>query len=392
MNIPLRYVDGYENARKVDPGLAEGYIRHTTIGDPLADCVVAELAARAHPGQVHSIIRNAVEQRADLPKDTPESLRELIAEAGVVPDWFDRELAMAATRAFLRNSGIVMTALVSGAIVEGFATLVSKSFRVRGRITQNGVRRLKQNMLHLVEQFMPGGIEPGGDGWRLSVRIRLVHAQARLLIRDTSEWDSELEGVPLSAAHILLGSVAFSARMMHHVARLGGDFTDTERKGYVHVWRYTARLLGIPDAIGFTDQASAQRIFEVASMCEPQADDDAIIMANSIINSAPILLGFTDAKQRRFQAALLYRISRDLIGDELADRLRYPKSKPGIRPVPLLRCKHRVERKLRKLFPGWQAVSSWGQFAKLLKVSNLDNYEHSYSLPTTVFDEESRNW
>ena len=39
---------------------------------------------------------------------------------------------------------------------------------------------------------MPGGLEPGGDGWKLSLRIRLVHAQSRKLIRETSdEWDAE---------------------------------------------------------------------------------------------------------------------------------------------------------------------------------------------------------
>lgn len=48
--------------------------------------------------------------------------------------------------------------LVRGSIVEGFSTLISKSFRIRGRVTNSGVRRLKQNGMQLVEQYLPAGM------------------------------------------------------------------------------------------------------------------------------------------------------------------------------------------------------------------------------------------
>ena len=225
LKIPSCYVDGYEAARRVDPEFAETYIRHTTVGDPAADAVVEELAAIATPRQVHGIIAATLEHWDELPADTPESLRRLVAESAVVPDWFDPELAMSATRAFLRNSDMVLGGLIAGAIIEGFSTLISKSFRIRSRIVTNGVRRLKQNLLQLLEQYLPGGMEPGADGWTLSLRIRLVHAQARMLIRKQSdEWDVATYGMPLSAAHMLLGAATFSGRLMQHVTRLGGDF------------------------------------------------------------------------------------------------------------------------------------------------------------------------
>ncbi len=43
-DIPACYVDGYEAARAVDPEMAERYIRYTTLGDPLADQAVEQLA------------------------------------------------------------------------------------------------------------------------------------------------------------------------------------------------------------------------------------------------------------------------------------------------------------------------------------------------------------
>ncbi len=187
--VPSCYVAGYEAARKADRDVADLYVRHTVIGDPSGDEVVAELAERYTPGEVHGIVARALNSSGDVPKDLPDCLRSFVAKLADAPDWFDERLAAAATRGFLRNSDMVLGALVGGAIIEGFSTLISKSFRIRSRIVENGVRRLKQNLAQLLDQYMPGGILPGGDGWRLSIRIRLIHAQARRLIRQTEEWD-----------------------------------------------------------------------------------------------------------------------------------------------------------------------------------------------------------
>ncbi|MXY57118.1 MAG: DUF2236 domain-containing protein [Gammaproteobacteria bacterium] len=389
--VPARYVDGYETARARDPDMAERYIRHTTVGDPLADQAVEQLARVVAPEHVHRVIASTVDRYDDPPKDTPEALRELIRSAAFVPDWFDPEIAMKATRAFLRNSDMVLGGLVGGAIVEGFSTLISKSFRIRGRITLNGVRRLKQNTLQLTEQFMPGGLEPGGDAWKLSLRIRLVHAQARMLIRQSDEWDAPEVGMPLSMAHMLLGAAAFSGRLMQHVRRLGGDFSREEREAYVHVWRYTGLVMGIPESIMFRDQASAIRTFQVAAMCEPPPDDDAIIMANSIVNSAPLLLGFKEIKERRKMAAFIYQVSRELIGNDLADSFRFPKSR-FVRQLPLLFLRNKAGMVAVKASPRLLAYRSTARFNALLDASDLGELEHSYALPTTLHDEDSRDW
>jgi hypothetical protein len=391
LDIPACYIDGCEAGRAVDSLIAERYIRNTTRGDPLADRAVEQLAEVVGPQDVHPTIAKTVDRHFDPPRDTPEALRELIASASIVPDWFDSRIALKATKAFLRNSETVLAGLVAGAIVEGFSTLISKSFRIRSRIVLNGVRRLKQNTLQLTEQFMPGGLEPGGDAWKLSLRIRLVHAQSRMLLRRSDEWDAATHGTPLSAAHMLLGAAAFSGRLMHHVRRLGGDFTDEEREAYVHVWRYTGIVMGIPETIMFQDQASAHRTFQVAAMCEPPPDEDAIILANSIINSAPIVLGFTETSERRKMAAYIYQVSRELIGDQLADAFRFPKSRL-VKHLPILALRNRAERTVLKLSSRLRANQSRKRFKALLDASDVGEITHSYALPTTLYDEDSQDW
>ena len=230
IRIPSAYREGFSAARALDPAQAETYVRHTTVGDPPADAVAEDLASLS-PDQVHSLLARAFLDPASPPRDLPESLRSLVADSAILPDWFDADLARTASRAFLRNSDIVLAALVGGSIVEGFSTLISKSFRLRGRVTNMGVRRLKQNGLQLVEQYLPGGMYPGADGWRLSVRVRLVHAQSRHYLRRSEEWNREKYGMPISTAHVLLagsGAADRNTRTTHLPRReLGGPRVST---------------------------------------------------------------------------------------------------------------------------------------------------------------------
>jgi len=389
LKVPSAYVAGYEIARKRDPALAEAYIRNTMVGDPLADALVQDLSSLP-PGEVHAILTRALESSDAVPSDMPESLHEFVAEAQAVPDWFDPGIAQMASRAFLRNSDIVLAALVGGSIVEGFSTLISKSFRIRGRVLDSGVRRLKQNGMQLVEQYLPGGMEPGGDGWRLTLRVRLVHAQSRYLINQSDEWDHERHGEPISAAHILLAGAAFSGRLMRHVAALGGDFSAEEREAYIHVWRYTGLLMGIPEAILFDDEASACHAFEIGSLCEPPADLDAIIMANSLVESAPVIIGVNKPAERREMARVVTQASRELIGDELADTFLFPSRKRKV--IPAMRFKHRLRRIVGKVLPRIGAKGKLDRFVALMDFASFDAAKFSYRLPTALYDEESAEW
>ena len=389
MVIPEAYRAGYLKARELYPELADSYIRHTTEGDPLADAVVEDLS-ELPPNEVHAVLARVMEDpSADL-ADVPDSLREFVDQANNVPEWYDPGRAMAASRAFLRNSDIVLAALVGGSIVEGFSTLISKSFRIRGRVATAGVRRLKQNGMQLVEQYLPGGMDPGGDGWRLTLRVRLVHAQSRYFLANSDEWSHDKYGMPISAANMLLAGAAFSGRLMLHVATLGGDFTQEEREAYVHVWRYTGMLMGIPEEILFHDEASSLRAFEAGAMCEPPADEDAIIMANSIVNSAPVIVGVSEPVKRRKLAKVVTQTSRELIGDELADAFLFPTQRRKV--VPWMRFQNRSRPIVRKILPRLARKRDLARFTELLKFASLDKMEYSYKLPTSLYDELSSDW
>ena len=136
---------------------------------------------------------------------------------------------------FHRNSQLVLAAFVAGVLIEGFTTNIAKSFLITGRVRDQGVRRLGQNNRHMMAIFLPGGLYRDGDGWKLSVRIRIVHARLRRLLSNSEDWDTEAWGMPISAAHLGYAISAFSARLLMHMKTLGAEYNDEEYKSFMAV-------------------------------------------------------------------------------------------------------------------------------------------------------------
>ena len=388
--VPSTYAPGYEKARLIDQELADRYAAHLWIGDPLTDAVMRDVDALDRK-EAARLIGGAIELDESVLRDAPQSLQNLIHEVTTVPAWYDPVAGQRGCSAFLRNSDHILAAFVAGAIVEGFATMISKSFGITGRLIDDGVRRLKQNIRHLMDIFMPVGVEPSGDGWKLTMRIRMVHARVRWLFRDAEEWDHDAWGVPISAAHTTLAAAAFSARMIQFAEMLGAALDDDDRAGIMEVWSYTAWIMGAPEALLFHNQADGLHLLRVASTCEPEPDHDAVALAHCIVNSAPVVVGVREPAKRQEAAQYIFRVSRELIGEARAGSLRFP-ARQGMQLLPWLRTKVRLQRGVGRLFPSWGKARSRRTFLHVLDLADLGESRFSYHLPDEVQSDRSSRW
>ena len=391
LGIPSDYVEGYSKALEVNAARATNYIAHTRIGDPIADALMKDLSAMKRL-EADALLETAlndpdVRDRQDL----PQSLHEFIRESETVPEWVDFAEFMPAYHLFHRDSYLAIAALTGGTLVEGFSTNIARSFFITGRVRDQGVRRLQQNNRHMIEILLPAGLSLRGDGWKLSVRLRLVHARVRLLLEGSDEWDHDSWGTPLCAAHLGFSVIAFSARMLRHMKSLGSRYSVEERDSFMAVWRYTAYLMGIPETILFQDFDDAEEMFDVARICEPPPSLDSVAMAHALINSAPLVMGKLDPEERQNFAKNVFMVSRAMIGNSLADSLNFPKGRAfGV--LSLFRMYRRLQSVAPKLIPSGSMPSSFMSFKNLLDISALDEIGISYRLPDHVYAEESTDW
>lgn len=384
---PGAYAAGYAEACSVDSELAANYIRHTRLGDPELDPVMADVAD-LDAELLNRHVRAGIEGEAEQLGRAPRSLRHFFDDKVGPPPWGDFESHGPAIRAFNLNAANMLVAFVCGVLIEGFSTLISKSFATTGRVLtpETARRRLMQNNRHLMEVFYPGGLESHGDGWKLSLRVRFVHARVRHLLAESGVWDEAEVGVPISAAHLGLALTVFSMRLLDHAAQVGAVFNDEEQASVMDVWRYAGYVMGVPVDILYVDRNHARRIFRIAHLCEPAPDEDAATMANALIGAIPLTAGIEDAGRQREVVRLAYRLSRALIGDQLADQLRLPKMMTAGALLAF-----RARQKTQRLLQGRQTVRS-NNFAQLLDISVYDAPDARYRMPDHYRSARSRPW
>lgn len=392
LQVPTSYASGYEKARSLNPEFADNYIRHTMVGDDELDPVMDELADMP-PGEIHRYIHAGLHQEEEWLDKAPESLRRYFREIDAkIPEWVEFSAFRPAVVGFHKNMPEILVAFVTAALLEGFTTLISKSFYLTGRVHSDyATRRFKQNNRHLLEIFLPGGLRREGDGYRLSARIRFVHAMVRRLMKQSDIWDTEAWGTPLSAAHISLAVSIFSAQILKHSISLGAIYTREEKESFVKVFRYTGYIMGVPESILLKDEDEARTIIDIGFMCEPPPDEHSIANANALIHAGPALLNITDPKEVAVALKTLYNISRALIGHELADVLRYPKSSTfGV--LFAHRMKNRIGRVKNLLLKTRGQQTKLENFSQMLQLSAYDDVGMSYRLPDNVKTSESSKW
>ncbi len=389
LSIPAAYREGYERAAAVNAELANKYIEQTTVDDAFADAVIDALAA-FDAEDANRFIRAGMQQNEQALADAPEALRSFFDDLEQKPEWFDPQALYPGYRAFHAHSDLFVPAffLVS---VRNASTLIAKPLYASGRLLGGfAMRRIRQNTRHFIEIMLPDALERQGDGWKLSVRIRLVHARLRRLIREESDWDESVYGAPLSSAHMALAAANFSATMLSHAEILGAKLDDATRNGFMQAWRYASYLFGAPEHLLFEgDYEKTLEFVRLATLCEPPPGEESAAIANALINALPLIAGVTDSAGQDAMVRHVCRVSRAVLGDELSNKLSLPKIQTrGL--LGWMKFSRRIQEVIHAIAPGFGKKWQGDKFAFLLEASMLEDLR--YQLPDHLDAEKAAPW
>lgn len=399
--VPMAYRKSYEKARVTNPALAATYIEHTTVDGPVADAVMDALAPFG-PGAVDRFIRAGMRQDEKALANAPAVLRDFFAEIAKPPEWFDSRVLGPGHRAFHQYSDVFIPAFFV-CTVHNASTLIAKAFYATGRVMSDfGLRRIRQNTRHFIEIMLPDALEHQGDGWKLSVRIRLVHARIRRLIRESGNWDESVYGTPVSAAHMAFASSNFSAGVLYQAQRLGAKMNAATRNGFMQAWRYASYLAGTPESFLFDgDYEKTLELRRVGALCEPPPGEEAITIANALVNALPKIIGTIGptTNQQGMTAHVyadqetmtrhVYRITRALLGDKLSDQLRFPPQRT-LGFLSSIRSYRRAHGMLHQMAPNLAGLWRGSNFGFLLEASMLEALR--YQLPDHLDTKKATPW
>ena len=159
MKIPTDYTIGYEKARAIAPDIADKYVAHTLIGDPLGEEMAADLEAFS-ASESERLIQVAMnEEGEEALRDAPDSLRRFFKEAGTPPEWLDYSAFAPSVRMFYRNSQIVLAAFVVGL---SYKTLKFHAFTVTGGSVKKAQRMDRDSDTPNIRWLIT--VQPNGNG------------------------------------------------------------------------------------------------------------------------------------------------------------------------------------------------------------------------------------
>lgn len=297
--------------------------------DPLADRALDAFEALPR-GVGWQLFELALREGSGAIPDAPPALRHLIADAEDVPVWVDWERCDRGGELLMRAGPLGGAVLGAGSLVLGYATPAgNKPLVLSGRLKEQSVKRLNETSRFVQAVCRPAGMRPHADGWQITMKVRLIHAQVRRMILRSGRWDAEAWGAPVNQ-HDMMGTILlFSVAMLDGLRKLGKAVPRDESEDYVHLWRWIGRVIGVHQDILPASETDASTIAELVAATSADPDEDSRALTRALFD-APYQTAKspeerkTAERQRRFGMTLC----REIVGDEMADKL-------GVERTPL---------------------------------------------------------
>ncbi|OHW91487.1 tat pathway signal sequence [Colletotrichum incanum] len=223
--------------------------------------------------------------------ESDEILGRLWTEVNTIPDWVDWAQIERGQQVFLRYAGPAIFALTFQSLVGGMGgrRVVETLSRTGGFGVKVTRRRLLETFQHILQVTRDlASVQPGGDGFASSLRVRLLHAAVRrriLALADErpSYYDVQAWGVPVNDLDSIGTISTFSATLLWiGLPRQGIYLTHAEKADYLALWRWVAFIMGTPTE-AFASVSKARAMMESLLTSEIEPSDTSRVLANNVL-------------------------------------------------------------------------------------------------------------
>ncbi|THW50358.1 hypothetical protein D6D21_02014 [Aureobasidium pullulans] len=257
-----------------------------------------------------------------------EVLQELWQQVNTVPEWVDWEQIARGQDVFYRYGGPVLTGLAYQSLLGGLGAarvteVLSRTGGFSVDVARNRLFETTQYLLQCTKSLE--AIQPGGEGWAATIRVRLLHATVRNRIMKLAAtrpeyFDTEKLGVPINDMDCVGTIVSFSSALIWiSLPRQGIYLRSQEIEDYTALWRYIAYVIGCPVEGLLETKEQSKRILDSIMMHEIAPTRTSQILANNVIRS------LQDQPPGYASSDFLCAGARWLNGNELCDALALPK-------------------------------------------------------------------
>lgn len=364
MGRPLKVVG---RVKEVDEALMDriGRAMHERdeLGARLADAI--RLRAGAPDKVEMAQFRQALGQGIASVPDAPPALAAFFAEVEAEPAWLDRALVEEGARVFRRlgqnaQDVLLQLSLVGGYRFGGPTDLLVATGGLTGGQTR---RRLAETQKWGAALTDPGSLLPvAGEGWRLTVHVRLMHALVNHAFED--RWDTEQWGLPINQADQASTLGLFDGVLIIGARALGVPISGRESRALMHLWRYVGWVMGVHEDFLVDDEWERHRIDYHVLLAQGPLTEAGPQLAQAVVAAQaerhyPGWPGPLQGLRARYERERLLSMLTVFLGPESMRELGLPMRPPWAHAylVALNTWRYRV---LRRLPGGAERLERWG--------------------------------
>ncbi|HYF94705.1 MAG TPA: oxygenase MpaB family protein [Symbiobacteriaceae bacterium] len=290
-------------------------------GDPQADRVVAELAARGELARVRRLLETLLHSDQAVPEELPEAAVRWLEQTGDLPSWVNRRRLERGAAFFAEHGVLVSLILATDSLVECYAARKGvKVLTATYRMAQNPYRRIAETAQWVLLVMAPGGLGPEGQGIRATQKVRLMHAAIRHLILAAGGWDLPGWGVPINQEDLAGTLMAFSYIVLRDLRKLGVTVSDGEAEDFLYIWRAVGEMIGVRPSVIPTGMAEAQALTEAIFRRHHGPSPDGVLMTRALLEMhASMVPG-------ELFDGIIPALLRHLAGDQVADWMEVPRT------------------------------------------------------------------
>lgn len=297
--------------------------------DPLADAV-AIWALETGFARARTLIDQALAVGVDQVEGAPDVLKNLFHAIEKEPLWLDRELLAAGAKASQRTGLVAHLVMRDIALMGGYSnSAINKPLVFTGALNQGAYKRVAETRSFWIDCTGDGALERDGVGFQSIVKVRILHGFIRQKLLAHPDWRSEDWGLPINQADMLATNTAYSIVFLNAMKALGFRFSNQEKQGVIHLWRYVAYLIGIHENELVQSEKHGAKILYAVLASQPSADADSLKLCRALMNET--LETANDSRWGHQSARIRQRIhlgfSRLFLGKEQYNNLGLPTDK-----------------------------------------------------------------
>ncbi len=268
--------------------------------------------------------------------DAPPALPRFFAVVDEVPDWVDFDL-LERGAGVVRRMGrtatdvLLQLSLIGGYRYGGPADLLVATGGLSGA---HAMRRLGETETWTRAVVEPGGMRRDGEGFRLTVHVRAMHALINDRFETNGRWDTARWGLPINQSDQAGTLGLFNSTLLLGARLLGRPVSAADSRAVMHLWKYVGLLLGVHEDWLF-DTEREQNVFNyhVLLAQDGQTPAGAALSAAIVDGERHLDHGRLTSLRARYAHARLLSMLRYFLGKRSLEDLRLPVTLPWVVPA-----------------------------------------------------------